>query len=388
MLPAPPAGRDLRLDFFRGLSLWFIFLDHVPSNVVAWFTLRNYGFSDASEVFVFISGYTAAFVYGRVMRERGFIIGGARILKRAWQIYVAFVFLLVFYFAEIAYVSSRFANPLYTEEFGIFEFFQKPDVVLIEALLLRFLPANVDVLPLYIVLMTFFPPALWLMLRWPDLTLLLSVAFYLLIVKGLDWNLALYPYDHSWFFNPFAWQLLFVIGGWCALGGAKRVSPIVNSKPVVAFCIAYLVLSAPLQLSWLFPGVTGRLPSWLMILPLDKTGLSGWRLFHFLAMVVLVIHYVPADAKFLRSRWARPLILCGEHSLEIFCLGVFLSFSAHFVLTEISSRIAMQVLVSFVGIAAMVTVAALMTWYKDAERRGGKPPPSATQEGYGGVTAS
>jgi hypothetical protein len=91
-----PQSRDLRLDFFRGLSLWFIFLDHVPSNIMAWVTVRNYGFSDASEIFVFISGYTAAFVYGRVMNERGFMIGAARILKRAWQIYVAFVFLFVF----------------------------------------------------------------------------------------------------------------------------------------------------------------------------------------------------------------------------------------------------------------------------------------------------
>jgi hypothetical protein len=383
----PPTGRDLRLDFFRGLSLWFIFLDHVPSNIVSWFTVRNYGFCDASEVFVFISGYTAAFVYGRVMQERGFIIGAARILKRAWQIYVAFVFLLVFYFAEIAYVAGHFSNPLYTEEFGIFDFFQKPDVVLVEALMLRFLPANVDVLPLYIVLMTFFPPILWSMLRRPDLILALSVLFYF-VAKAFDWNLALYPYDHSWFFNPFAWQLLFIIGAWCALGGARRLSPIVNSPPVTVLCVVYLLLAAPLQLSWLFPTLTGRMPSWLMILPLDKTGLSPWRLFHFLALATLVIHYVPFDAKFLRSAWARPLILCGQHSLEIFCLGVFLSFSAHFVLTEISSLIVMQVAVSVVGIAVMVTAAALMAWYKDVERRGGKPPPSATQEGLGGVTAS
>jgi len=383
----PPAGRDLRLDFFRGLSLWFIFLDHVPSNVVAWFTVRNYGFCDASEVFVFISGYTAAFVYGRVMNERGFVIGAARILKRAWQIYVAFVFLLVFYFAEIAYVSGHFSNPLYTEEFGIFDFFQKPDVVLVEALMLRFLPANVDVLPLYIALMTFFPPVLWLMLRKPDLTLLLSIVFYF-VAKTFDWNLVLYPYDHSWFFNPFAWQLLFVIGAWCALGGAQRTSPVLNSPPVIALCVVFLLLAAPLQLSWLFPSLSGRMPSWLMILPLDKTGLSGWRLAHFLALATLVIHYVPFDAKFLRSNWARPLILCGQNSLEIFCLGVFLSFSAHFVLTEISGLIPMQILVSAAGIAVMVTVAALMTWYKDVERRGGKPPPSATREGLGRVTAS
>ena len=79
-----PSGRDLRLDLFRGLALWLIFLDHIPSNIVNWITIRNYGFSDAAEIFVFISGYTAAFVYGRAMQERGFIVAGARILKRAW----------------------------------------------------------------------------------------------------------------------------------------------------------------------------------------------------------------------------------------------------------------------------------------------------------------
>ena len=68
------AGRDLRLDLFRGIALWLIFLDHIPSNLVAWGTIRNYGFSDATEIFVFVSGYTAAFVYGKEMRERGFIL--------------------------------------------------------------------------------------------------------------------------------------------------------------------------------------------------------------------------------------------------------------------------------------------------------------------------
>src|SRR5262249_30396279 len=80
--PAAAPQRDLRLDLFRGIALWLIFLDHIPSNVVSWATIRNFGFSDAAEIFIFISGYTAAFVYGRAMRERGFIIAGARILKR------------------------------------------------------------------------------------------------------------------------------------------------------------------------------------------------------------------------------------------------------------------------------------------------------------------
>jgi hypothetical protein len=136
MPPVVPGQRDLRLDLFRGLALWLIFLDHIPSNIVSWGTIRNYGFSDAAEIFIFISGYTAAFVYGRAMRERGFIVAGARILKRAWQIYVAHMFLFLIYMAEIAYLSTSFENPLFTEEMGIFEFLKQPDGTLIQALLL------------------------------------------------------------------------------------------------------------------------------------------------------------------------------------------------------------------------------------------------------------
>ena len=72
----PPRGRDYRLDLLRGFANWAIYLDHIPNNAVNWVTQRNYGFSDAADLFVFISGYTASFVYARIMLERGFIIGG------------------------------------------------------------------------------------------------------------------------------------------------------------------------------------------------------------------------------------------------------------------------------------------------------------------------
>src|SRR3981189_2095001 len=176
--PVVSTGRDLRLDLFRGVALWLIFLVHITSNLVAWGTLRNYGFSDATEIFVFVSGYTAAFVYGKEMRERGFIIAGARILRRTWQIYVAHVFLFAIYLAEISYVATSFENPLYSEEMGILDFLKQPDVTIVQALLLKFRPVNMDVLPLYIVLMLFLPPILWLMERKPDITLGLSVLLY------------------------------------------------------------------------------------------------------------------------------------------------------------------------------------------------------------------
>src|SRR5579871_6376187 len=169
--PVVTTGRDLRLDLFRGIALLLIFLDHIPSNIVSWITIRNYGFSDATEIFIFISGYTAAFVYGRAMRERGLVIAGARILRRAWQIYVAHIFLFAIYMAEISYVATSFDNPLYGEEMGILDFLKSPDQTIVEALLLKFKPVNMDVLPLYIILLLLFPPTLWLLQRRPTLTL-------------------------------------------------------------------------------------------------------------------------------------------------------------------------------------------------------------------------
>ena len=237
--PVSGTERELRLDLFRGLALWLIFIDHLPQNILTWFTIRNYGFSDATEIFIFISGYTAAFVYGRTMQEQGFVIAAARILRRVWTIYVAHVFLFTIFLAEISYVATSFQNPLYTEEMGILDFLKQPDVTIVQALLLRFRPVNMDVLPLYIVLMMFLAPILWLMRRKPDVALGLSVLLYALTWE-FDLYLSAYP-NGVWAFNPFAWQLLFVFGAWCALGGAKRMSRILESNVTLWICVAYLL---------------------------------------------------------------------------------------------------------------------------------------------------
>ena len=224
--------RDLRLDLFRGLALWLIFLDHIPSNAVSWITIRNYGFSDATEIFVFISGYTAAFVYGRAMQQHGFIVASARVLKRAWQIYIAHVFLLAIYLAEIAYVANSFDNPLYTEEMGVLDFLKNPDVTILQALLLKFKPVNMDVLPLYILLLAVVSAnAVAAVARAVDRADRRRRSLYALMWV-FEWNIPAYP-SGTWVFNPFAWQLLFVFGAWCALGGAQNLSRWINSKVVV-----------------------------------------------------------------------------------------------------------------------------------------------------------
>src|SRR4030088_2192700 len=122
----PEKGRDLRLDLFRGVANWAIFLDHIPDNVVNWITTRNYGFSDAADLFIFISGYTASFVYAKMMMERGFVVGATRLIKRAWQIYVAHVFLFVIYLAEIGYFAQKYGNSSFADEFNIHGFVSNP----------------------------------------------------------------------------------------------------------------------------------------------------------------------------------------------------------------------------------------------------------------------
>jgi hypothetical protein len=386
MAPAIPTDRDLRLDLFRGLALWFIYLDHIPSNIVAWITIRNYGFSDATEIFIFVSGFTAAFVYGRAMRDYGFVVSSARILKRAWQIYVAHIFLFVIYMGQIAYVARGFQNPLYAEEMNILEFLQQPDVTLVQALLLKFKPVNMDVLPLYIVLMACFPPVLWLLLRRPTLALALSVGLYALTWE-FGWNLPAYP-SGSWYFNPFAWQLLFVFGAWCALGGAERLKWLTRSRITLVIAIAYLVFAFLITLTWHLPRLAPLVPRLLAehIYPIDKTNLDALRFAHFLALATVTVYFVPRDWPPLRSRWLRPAILCGQHSLEIFCLGVFLAFAAHFAKVEISPGIPMQILVSVSGILIMVAVAWLLSWYKDATARkiAARPASRAAKPSLGG----
>lgn len=372
-----PGQRELRLDLFRGLALWLIFVDHLPPNLFTWLTIRNYGFSDATEIFIFISGYTAAFVYGRAMADRGFVVASARILKRVWQIYVAHVFLFTIFLAEISYVATSFENPLYTEEMGILDFLKHPDVTIVQALLLKFRPVNMDVLPLYIVLMLFLPLILWLMQRKPDLTLALSVVIYAITWEyGL--NLPAYP-NGVWFFNPFAWQLLFVFGAWCALGGARRMAPLLSSRILLGVCVAYLLAAFFVTLTWHLPRLGHFVPrvieQWMY--PINKTDLDVLRFMHFLALAAVAVRFLPSDWPGLRSRWLKPAILCGQHSLEIFCLGIFLAFAGHFVLAEVSGGALIHFVVSLSGIVIMSSAAAVFSWYKHVAAKGGKDAKSA-----------
>jgi hypothetical protein len=383
--------RDLRLDFFRGLALFFIFIDHIPENVLAYFTLRSIAFNDAAEVFIFISGYTAALVYGRSLADKGALFATAQIYHRVWQLYVAHIFLFVIFTAEVSYAMLVVQNPMYTEELGVADFLQEPHLAIIRALLLAFQPTFLDILPLYIVLLASFPLILIVMARKPIVPLFLSGAIYVLTLRQ-GWAFHTRPSHAVWFFNPLAWQFLFVIGATCGYARVACGWPFPRLHWMVrpwmgwlAIALAALiaVINFSWTLHWIFDPFPPLLAKQLWSYSLDKTNLAPLRLFSFLVLAIATVNVVKPDARFLSSIWAWPVVICGQQSLYIFCIGIVLSVLGHFILAEYPGGFATQILVNLVGIAVMVAVGALLNWFKTVSRGPRRAPtvvPTALSE--------
>jgi hypothetical protein len=365
--PVPP--RDLRLDFFRGLALVCIFIDHIPENYLGYFTLSAIGFFDAAEVFIFISGFTAALVYGRTLAVRGALIASVQVLRRAWQLYVAHIFLFVIFIAEVSYTVKTFNNPMYNEEMGVGDFLEHPHIAVVQALLLQFQPTFLDILPLYIVMLLIFPVVL-ICLRWSRAAVLIPSALVYLAVQVFDLSVPAYPIGNVWTFNPLAWQFLFVMGA--VLGDAETTSRRRARLVDLAYWPALVIagISLLIRLSWTFHGVWDAFPALLerQLWPINKGNLALIRLISFFAVVMLAARWVHPQARFMRATLARPLVLCGRHSLEIFCLSILLSALGHFLMSEINAGFTMQLGVNAVGIGVMCLTAGMLDWYRAVQR--------------------
>jgi hypothetical protein len=367
-LALPPSKRDLRLDLFRGLANWAMFLGHVPSSVLAWFSFRNYGFSDGADLFVFISGYTSALVFGRRMIEGGFILGTTRLLRRVWQIYAAHVLLFVFYLSAVHFLSNSVNAPHFIDRFNVAPLLNAPVETITQGLLLRYKPLNLDVLPLYVVLMGSFPPVLWLMLRHRNWGILGSILLYI-SARQFGWNLSSYPAG-VWYFNPFAWQLLFVLGAWLALGGANTLRFIVRSRIVLVFALTYLLFATVMTLAAQIPELQKLFPRVLFeaFNPNDKTNLAPYRFLHLATLIILGARFIPIDAPGLQATIWKPVVKCGQQSLEVFSVGIYLSFIGYFVLETTSNGIVVQLLIGAAGISIMTAVAYYRSWSKRIEK--------------------
>ena len=347
-------GRDLRIDACRGIALWWIFLDHIPNNIGSWLTLRNYGFCDAAEVFMFVSGVTCALAYGNAWRCEGWTGVISRTLRRSWDIYVAFLLLTV----ACAVLVHLAGGGRLADESNTRVLLEHPGAALAHALMLQYRPLNTDVLPVFVLLHLLFAPLLWLLLRAPNVTLGASLLLYAL-VQVFGWSVPGWPNSH-WAFNPLAWQLLVVLGAWWMIEG-KGVRPWVTSRTVV-LAVLYLLFSMVIALSSRIKVLEALIPQALepLFYPLDKSNLHPLRLLHFLTIAVLAAWFVPRNWRGLMTPVMRGAIRCGQNSLPIFCLGVLLAFASHVALLDISGGLAMQIALSLGGIVAMIAIATLL----------------------------
>jgi hypothetical protein len=369
MMP-PDGSRDLRLDLLRGIANWAIFLDHIPDNRASWITMRHFGFSGASDLFVFISGWTATVAFGRAMSKQGFFAGASQIFQRVWQLYTAHVIVFVGYVVAVGDLARRFNIPDLTDRYNTSEVMQTPIEALRRGLILEFKPVYLDLLPLFIVLFGCFAPLLWLMLRRPNAALAGSFILYVL-ARHSGWNLPSWP-EGVWPRNPFAWQFVFVLGAWFRSSGLEMVQGWVSGRRLFMIGGPYLVFALFMTLAGRFDSLGNILPGWLhdTFIPNDRISAAPYRVLHFVIIFLFVTRFISPDWPGLTWKVFDPLIKCGQHSLVVFCSGIFLSFFAWFALSLTQTRantpeaVAEQIGLSLVGVGIMTLFAYYISWSK------------------------
>ena len=353
----PPVGRDERIDFLRGLALLFIFVDHVPDSLFSLVTLRAYAFADAAELFFFLSGFVAAMVYGRMAEKKGFFAAAKKIWRRTWVLYLAQMLLLAFVLAEVSLAAAGTGHGHYHSDFRLDAFLSRPGTAILHALLLRYQPAYLDILPVYVVLLFVFPLVLLLLARNFWLVLLPSLALYL-AVQVFALTPHTFPYGNGWFFNPLAWQFLFVLGASLGHPQIRERWRVIDNPWLLRAAIGFAAMTAlieiPEALRMVFPHMPSLKPDGL---PLGKAALAPLRIASFLALALVVRRYLPAGQRLAQSLVARPVIRCGRHSLQIFMAGVLLAVAGGIVAQETGHSLLIQFVVSAAGIAILLALA-------------------------------
>ena len=329
--PLPPGARDERLDMFRGLALVMIFINHVPGTVFEYLTNRNYGFSDAAEAFVFMSGVAAGLAYsGAFLKQMPVWLAVARPWARARQLYFVHLTLTFIFLATFAGAAHFFGLYELLELNNLRAMVREPLSVLVGIPLLTHQFGYLNILPLYLTLLLLTPLLIVAGLKKPYW--LVAGSFLVWLAAGMfRLNFPNFPNSGGWFFNPFSWQLLFVIGLVAGIGMklGKRAFP--ANPAVFLAALGFLILA----ILWMKVKPVGNVGNgflrllWQMGAPFhihsfDKTFLSLPRLLHALCLFY-VFASIPAMQGIAASRWASPLRAMGRQGLPVFATGTALS---------------------------------------------------------------
>lgn len=355
-----PQPRNLQLDFFRGLALMIIFINHMPGNPWFAYTPSRLGLSDSAETFVFLSGFAAAIAFGRSFKQAGLALGSVRVLFRCGQIYLAHLVLFISMATLLLTMNSLsfIHNPWQLDSLNYF--FEQTPEALLALISLKYVPNFIDILPMYLVIM------LWLPMVWAlsrihiALAMAFSVSLYL-AATYFGWELTANPVTgQAWYFNPFCWQLVFFSGFAFSSGWLPVPRP---HRGLIWLCIAYAIFCYPLENRFGY----SRLPwfaefreTWEPLLNKSHEGIL--RYLHFLAVVYLVGSFMRTRQHWLQAKPARRVIALGQQSLPIFMFGSCLSLAGGMLLDGTHADLIDSLWVNLAGLGLMLILAQLLNW--------------------------
>ena len=369
-------GRDVRLDFFRGVAMFIIFIAHMPANSWFLFIPARFGFSSAGELFVFCSGLASSFAFGRVFVKEGWFTGTRRIFYRLWQVYWAHIGLALV-LITVSVIGLEVTGIDYPKAIGLEWFFAHAGEGLLKLMTLGFTPTFLDILPMYLVLLAMIPVMMGLAMISQLLPLVaMALMWFAVQIYGLNLPGGQMP-GMVWFFDPFAWQLIFFTG--FAFGMRWLPVPTFERGVLFWFCVVFLVASVPVNF-WAFTdnvAVLSDIHQWFV--PEDgKMHLVLPLYLHFLASAYVVLTLVEPIKGLLIE--ARPIILVGQQALATFMASIILAWIGGMVLDQIGRSEVALALVNLAGFAGLVTVALIARGYKNGPSREGKAKPVKAQE--------
>lgn len=388
------AMRDPRLDFFRGIAMFIILLAHTPGNAwTSWIPAR-WGFSDATEMFVFCSGMASAIAFGRTFDRVGMTLGTARVGFRIWQVYWAHIGMFFFIAMMLAAIDQTGAyDKVYIGTLNLWKFFAEPGQQLVGLMTLTYVPNYFDILPMYMVVLALMPIVMVL----SKISLPLTAAFLftlwliaqegvltMLGLEGLHFNLPAEPWsDRQWFFNPLGWQLVFFTGfalmrGWIPAPPINATLVIIASVIVIASVPLSNIGVRAVSREWFGlafennPVIAWRVANGAWI---DKSDFGLLRYVHFLALAYLAFAFagdkgtrLMAHGTSLLARiWGRilPLIMkVGQQSLAVFIFSMVLARVNGFVLDNIGRDAFTWALVNLTGFGLLILCAYGAGWFK------------------------
>ncbi len=378
--------RDVRLDFFRGLAMFIIFIAHVPANPWGRYIPARFGPSDATEIFVFCSGFASALAFGSIFVKKGFFLGAARIVYRAWQIYWAHICLFLMTASVVVLGTEFIGIKDYVGRLNLHHFFNDPANGVVHLLTLTYVPNYFDILPMYFGVLMMIP----IMMALSRIHVGLAIGFSLTLwAVNMTFSFGLpaeWWSDRPWFFNPFGWQLIFFTGFAFAAGWIKPPAP---NKWLVGLALVFVLAMIPMKYAPIWKNVEViNTISYNLLWGFQKTDFGVLRWVHFLALAYLVLCLLSGRERLLRAAVFKPIVKVGQQALAVFVTSMVAAQVAGMAL-DVMGRDALDFLViHVVGFALLIAVAYTVGYFKSAPWYRSRPQPPRLQVAPTPITAS